>query len=44
MFGFGVGLSGLGLPTLEPTLWALAGLCWLTVLQRCYRTWVQLEA
>lgn len=44
VFGFGVGLSDLGLPTLEPTLWGLAALIWLTVFQRFYRTWVQLEA
>jgi len=42
LFGFGVGLEGLGLPTLEVTVWALAILTWLTVIQRFYRTWVQL--
>lgn len=42
VFGFGVGLEGLGLPTLVPTVWGLAILTWLTVLQRFYRTWVQL--
>lgn len=44
VFGAGVGLSGMGLPTLEATLWGLAALIWLTVFQRFYRTWVQLEA
>ena len=43
VFGAGVGLSE-WLPTLEVTLWALAGLIWLTVIQRFYRTWKQLEA
>lgn len=42
LFGFGVGLSGLGLPTLETTIWAMAILVWLTVLQRFVRTWSQL--
>jgi len=44
VFGFGVGLDGLGLPTLEVTIWALAVLTWFTVAQRFYRTWVQLDA
>jgi CDP-diacylglycerol--glycerol-3-phosphate 3-phosphatidyltransferase len=44
LFGFGVGLEGFGLPTLTVTIWALAFLTWLTVLQRFYRTWVQLDA
>lgn len=39
---FGFGLEGFGLPTLEPMLWAMAVLTWLTVAQRFYRTWVQL--
>lgn len=43
VFGFGVGLSEFW-PTLEPTLWGLAALVWLTVFQRFYRTWKQLEA
>ena len=42
VFGFGIGLAGLGLPTLAATVWSLALLTWLTVLQRFYRTWVQL--
>lgn len=42
VFGFGVGLEGVGLPTLVGTVWVLAVLTWLTVLQRFYRTWVQL--
>jgi CDP-diacylglycerol--glycerol-3-phosphate 3-phosphatidyltransferase len=46
VFGFGVGLSdsAIGWPTLEPTLWGLAALIWLTVFQRFYRTWKQLAA
>jgi len=44
VFGFGVGLEGLGLPTMTGTVWALALLTWLTVMQRFYRTWVQLDA
>jgi CDP-diacylglycerol--glycerol-3-phosphate 3-phosphatidyltransferase len=42
LFGFGVGLQGFGVPTLTGTVWALAVLTWLTVIQRFYRTWVQL--
>ena len=42
LFGFGVGLEGLGLPTLEPTIWILAVGVWLTVMQRFARTWRQL--
>jgi CDP-diacylglycerol--glycerol-3-phosphate 3-phosphatidyltransferase len=42
VFGVGVGLEGLGLPTLEVAVWALAVLVWLTVLQRFFRTWRQL--
>ena len=34
---------GVGLPTLEATVWMLAVLTWVTVLQRFYNTWVQLE-
>lgn len=41
-FGFGVGLAGLGLPTLDVTVWGLAILVWLTVIQRFVRTWRQL--
>jgi CDP-diacylglycerol--glycerol-3-phosphate 3-phosphatidyltransferase len=44
VFGFGVGFEGLGLHTLVFTVWALAVLTWLTVAQRFYRTWVQLDA
>ncbi len=44
LFGFGIGLSGLGLPTLEVTIWGLTALVWLTVAQRFYRTWVQLRS
>lgn len=44
VFGLGVGLEGVGLPTLEATLWILAVLTWLTVMQRFYRTWAQLRA
>jgi len=43
VFGLGIGLSDY-LPTLEATLWALTALIWLTVFQRFYRTWKQLEA
>ena len=42
VFGFGIGLAGFGLPTLDATIWGLAGLTWLTVAQRFYRTWAQL--
>lgn len=42
VFGVGVGLEGLGLPTLEVAVWALAILVWLTVIQRFVRTWKQL--
>ena len=42
VFGVGVGLEDLGLHTLEPTIWILAVLVWLTVLQRFVRTWKQL--
>lgn len=44
LFGFGVGLDGVGLPTLEATIWALAILTWFTVVQRFYLTWAQLDA
>lgn len=43
VFGFGVGLEGVGLPTMKATVWALAILTWITVAQRFYRTWVQLD-
>ncbi|MFH1330381.1 MAG: CDP-alcohol phosphatidyltransferase family protein [Actinomycetota bacterium] len=44
VFCWGVGLAGVGLPTLAPTVWILAVLTWVTVLQRFYNTWVQLKA
>ena len=44
VFCWGVGLAGVGLPTLEATVWILAVLTWVTVLQRFYNTWVQLKA
>ncbi len=40
----GVGLEGLGLPTLMPTLWIFVVLTGLTVTQRIRRTWQQLDA
>ena len=43
VFGVGVGLAGLGLPTLEATIWILAGGAWLTVIQRFVRTWGRLS-
>jgi CDP-diacylglycerol--glycerol-3-phosphate 3-phosphatidyltransferase len=43
VFGIGVGLHGAGLPTLPATIWILAILSWLTVLQRFHRTWAQLQ-
>ncbi len=39
----GVGLEGLGLPTLLPTLWIFVVLSGFTVAQRIRRTWQQLE-
>jgi len=42
LFCWGVGLEGVGLPTLAVTVWTLAALTWLTVLQRFRRTWAQL--
>jgi CDP-diacylglycerol--glycerol-3-phosphate 3-phosphatidyltransferase len=42
VFCWGVGLEGAGLPTLAIAVWALAGLTWLTVMQRFMRTWAQL--
>ncbi len=44
VFGFGVGLEGIGLHTLVVSVWALAILTWVTVIQRFYRTWAQLDA
>lgn len=42
VFCVGVGVSDFGWPTLEATIWLLAVLVWLTVLQRFWRTWRQL--
>ena len=42
VFVFGVGLFGMGLPTLEWALWILAVGTWLTVAQRFRGIWVQL--
>jgi CDP-diacylglycerol--glycerol-3-phosphate 3-phosphatidyltransferase len=44
LFGFGIGLEGVGLPTMEATLWILAVGTWLTVAQRFVRTWKRLGA
>jgi CDP-diacylglycerol--glycerol-3-phosphate 3-phosphatidyltransferase len=44
LFGFGVGLSEFWPRILEPVLWGLAVLIWLTVIQRFVRTWKRLEA
>lgn len=44
VFCWGIGLAGVGLPTLVPTVWALAVLTWVTVLQRFFKTWAQLKA
>ena len=44
VFAFGIGLSEFWPVLLEVTLWALAILIWLTVVQRFIRTWKQLEA
>jgi CDP-diacylglycerol--glycerol-3-phosphate 3-phosphatidyltransferase len=44
VFGFGVGLEGLGLPTLVAALWILAIGTWITVLQRFVQTWRRLAA
>lgn len=44
VFCWGVGLAGVGLPTLVYTVWVLAVLSWVTVLQRFHNTWVQLKA
>jgi CDP-diacylglycerol--glycerol-3-phosphate 3-phosphatidyltransferase len=47
VFCVGVGLEGLPIswlpPTLDVTVWVLAGLTWLTVMQRFFRTWAQLD-
>jgi CDP-diacylglycerol--glycerol-3-phosphate 3-phosphatidyltransferase len=42
VFYAGIGLYDLGLDLLFPMLWAMVVLTGLTVLQRSYRTWVQL--
>lgn len=42
LFCWGVGIAGLGAPILAPTVWTLAALTWLTVVQRFWRTWVAL--
>jgi phosphatidylglycerophosphate synthase len=44
VFGFGVGLEGMGLPTLVAAIWILAVGTWLTVTQRFARTWRRLRA
>lgn len=44
VFGLGVGLEGLGLPTLEAAIWILAVGTWVTVIQRFVRTWRRLPA
>lgn len=43
VFGAGVGLAGLGLPTLETTVWILAVGTWVTVVQRFVQTWRRLK-
>jgi CDP-diacylglycerol--glycerol-3-phosphate 3-phosphatidyltransferase len=43
VLGVGLGLHGIGLNTLPATIWILAVLCWVTVLQRFHRTWAQLD-
>jgi len=44
VFGFGVGLEGAGLPTLEAAIWIVAVGAWVTVIQRFVRTWRRLPA
>ena len=44
VFCWGVGLAGMGVPILEWTIWVLTVLVWVTVMQRFFRTWAQLEA
>lgn len=47
VFCWGVGLAGVGVGDpwlLTATVWALAVLTWITVLQRFYNTWMQLKA
>lgn len=43
VFCVGVGLEGLDLPTLDVTVWVLAALVWVTVMQRFRKTWIQLR-
>lgn len=43
VFGLGVGLEGLGIPTLAATVWILAIGVWLTAMQRFVRIWRQLD-
>jgi CDP-diacylglycerol--glycerol-3-phosphate 3-phosphatidyltransferase len=44
VFGLGVGLEGVGLPTLEAAIWIVAVGAWITVFQRFVRTWRRLPA
>lgn len=44
LFCWGVGLAGVGVDSLAVTVWALALLSWVTVFQRFFRTWAQLQA
>lgn len=44
VFGLGVGLEGLGLPTLVGAIWILTVGAWVTVIQRFVRTWRRLKA
>ncbi len=44
VFGLGVGLEGVGLPTMVGAIWILAIGTWLTVLQRFVKTWRRLPA
>ncbi|MBI5158181.1 MAG: CDP-alcohol phosphatidyltransferase family protein [Acidimicrobiia bacterium] len=44
VFGLGVGLEGVGLPTLEAAVWIVAVGAWVTVIQRFVRTWRRLPA
>ena len=44
VFGFGVGLEGMGVPALIPMLWILAVGTWVTVAQRFVQTWRRLAA
>jgi CDP-diacylglycerol--glycerol-3-phosphate 3-phosphatidyltransferase len=44
VFCWGIGLAGLGVPSLKWTIWVLTILVWVTVMQRFFRTWAQLDA